>query len=61
LNHPNIVTVYDIGRSEHGFFMVTEYIDGMTLRQRLNEEHLELGEVLEVAIQVASACGNHRR
>jgi serine/threonine protein kinase/Tol biopolymer transport system component len=55
LNHPNIVTIYEIG-SESGFhFIATEYVDGESLRQYLRVSQMDLREVLDVAIQVVSA------
>ena len=38
LNHPNILTIYEVGDDNGRHFMATEYIDGVTLRQRLAEE-----------------------
>jgi predicted Ser/Thr protein kinase len=55
LNHPNIVTIYEIGQSNDAHFIVTEFIDGKTLRQLINEKPFTLNETLNVAIQVASA------
>ncbi|HEY9232310.1 MAG TPA: serine/threonine-protein kinase, partial [Blastocatellia bacterium] len=56
LNHPNILTVYDIGQNESGIhYIVTEYVEGETLRQRLRGGALEVGEALRIAAQVASA------
>jgi serine/threonine protein kinase/Tol biopolymer transport system component len=56
LNHPNIITIYDIGQTEDGTrFFATEFIDGETLRERLNRGGMKLGEVLDVASQIASA------
>jgi len=55
LNHPNILTIHDIGQTEHGYFIATEFIDGVTLRHRINAGQLELPEILDIAIQVASA------
>ncbi|HZI87558.1 MAG TPA: protein kinase [Pyrinomonadaceae bacterium] len=54
LNHPNILTIYEIGQSDSIHFMATELIDGETLRQRMAKT-LKLTEAIEVAIQVASA------
>jgi len=55
LNHPNIVTIHEIGQSGSSHFIATEFIDGETLRDRLNSAPMALGEVLDVAAQVASA------
>src|SRR5215208_8241175 len=54
LNHPNILTVYEIGRHDQHTFIATEFVDGVTLRQRMRER-LKLTEVLDIAIQIASA------
>jgi serine/threonine protein kinase/Tol biopolymer transport system component len=54
LNHPNIITIYEVGQVEAAHFMVTEYIDGQTLRQRM-QSAMKLRKVLDIAIQVASA------
>jgi serine/threonine protein kinase/Tol biopolymer transport system component len=55
LNHPNIVTIYEIGQSNSAHFIATEFVDGKTLRQMMNEKPLKLSEALNVAMQVASA------
>jgi len=55
LNHPNIITIYEIDQTESGHFIATELIDGETLRQRMKNAPMKLGEVLDVAIQTASA------
>jgi serine/threonine protein kinase/Tol biopolymer transport system component len=55
LNHPNIVTVYEIGQSEGLHFIATEFIDGQTLRQRTSAAPLNLSEALEIASQTAQA------
>src|SRR6266404_9314754 len=55
LNHPNIITIYEIEQIESVNFIATEFIDGETLRQRMKGSPMKLGEVLEVAIQTASA------
>jgi len=55
LNHPNIVTVYEIGEDRSIRYIASELIEGGTLRQRLKRGTLELSEAVEVAIQVASA------
>ena len=55
LNHPNILTVYEIGTFEDSRFIATELIKGETLRDRLRGEPLTLREVLDVAMQAAAA------
>lgn len=55
LNHPNILTVFEIGQADEVRFIATEFIDGETLRERMTRDRLPLGEALDVAIQVASA------
>jgi eukaryotic-like serine/threonine-protein kinase len=54
LNHPNILTVYEIGRVDDTTFIATEFVDGVTLRQHLRHP-LKLIEILDISIQVASA------
>ena len=55
LNHPNILTIYEIGREGDSHFMATEFIDGESLGQHIKQEPFQLLEVLEIGIQVASA------
>ena len=55
LNHPNILTVYEIGEDDSTHYIASELIEGETLRQRLMRGRMELSEALDVAIQVASA------
>jgi serine/threonine protein kinase/Flp pilus assembly protein TadD len=55
LNHPNILTIFEIGESAQGHYIATEFIEGDTLRQLLAREPLELDEALGIAIQVAMA------
>jgi len=55
LNHPNILTVYEIGRVDDDTFIATEFVEGHTLRQHLRLQRLKLIEVLDIAIQIASA------
>jgi eukaryotic-like serine/threonine-protein kinase len=55
LNHPNIVTVYDIGQEGDVHFIATEFIEGETLRERMARAPLEMNEALDTAIQVAAA------
>lgn len=56
LNHPNILTIYEIGQADGRHFIATEYIDGLTLRQQMKQApQMPLGEKLDVVIQVAGA------
>ena len=55
LNHPNIITIYQIGQAESVLFIATEFIEGETLRERLSKTSLTILEALDVAIQIASA------
>ena len=55
LNHPNIVTIYEIGESDGAFFIATEFIDGETLRAHMARQSLKISDALEIAIQMASA------
>ncbi len=55
LNHPNIITIYEIGEVEGRHFIATEYIEGRTLRRKVGGTKLPISEVLEIATQVVSA------
>src|SRR5882724_3871406 len=55
LNHPNIITIYEIEQIDSVYFIATEFIDGETLRERVRSEAMKLGVVLNVAVQTASA------
>src|SRR5712692_6674927 len=55
LNHPNILTVYEIGEDHSIHYIASELIEGETLRQRLMRGRMQLSEAVDVAIQVASA------
>jgi eukaryotic-like serine/threonine-protein kinase len=55
LNHPNICTIYDIGEEGGAAYIVMEYIDGQTLKHRIEGKPMRLNEVLEIAVQVADA------
>jgi serine/threonine protein kinase len=55
LNHPNIVTVFDVGSEDELHYIATEYIDGETLRERLARGPMTIAEVLDVGVAVAAA------
>jgi serine/threonine protein kinase len=55
LNHPNIVTVFEIDDDHEPPYIASEFIDGETLRERLRRERVNLNETIDFAIQIASA------
>lgn len=59
LNHPNILTIYEIGQSESSHFIATEFVEGQTLRQHISAvtagSTIDVTRVLDIAIQIASA------
>ena len=55
LNHPNVLTIYEFGVHDSTRFMAMEYVEGATLREHLAGNRLNLYEVLDIGIQIASA------
>jgi serine/threonine protein kinase len=55
LNHPNIITIYEIRQAANSHVIATEFVEGETLRQRLSRSGLTLSETLNIAIQIADA------
>ena len=55
LNHPNILTIHEFGTENDSNYIVSEFVDGVTLRRRMSDRALTLPETLDVAVQVASA------
>jgi serine/threonine protein kinase/Tfp pilus assembly protein PilF len=55
LNHPNIITIHEIGETASGHFIGTEFIDGETVRERMSRGGVELSDTLDIVVQVASA------
>ncbi|MGB9181877.1 MAG: protein kinase [Pyrinomonadaceae bacterium] len=55
LNHPNIITIHEIGQEDSVHFMATEFVEGETLHHRLKRKPLRLREALDIAVQVADA------
>jgi len=55
LNHPNILTIHELGEVNGEQFIATEFVEGETLRERLQRAPLNLAETLDVAVQIAGA------
>lgn len=55
LNQPNIITIHEIGQADGRHFIVTEFIDGQTLRDKLKDGRLKLNGALDMTMQIAAA------
>jgi tetratricopeptide (TPR) repeat protein len=55
LNHPSIITIHEIGQVDGAYYLVTEYIEGQTLREHIKQSRLNVNDALDVAIQIAGA------
>src|ERR1051325_3963629 len=58
LNHPNIITIYEVGEIADTHFIAAEFVEGRTLRWQMKHSGMELREALEVIIQVAAALSS---
>ncbi len=61
LNHPNIITIYEIGESGETLFIAAEFIEGITLRERLVAGNIEFKQVRAIAVQCAAALAAAHR
>ncbi len=50
LNHPNILTIFEVGEIDGTRFIATEYVDGITLRQHINDNPPELKSICDIAL-----------
>ena len=50
LNHPNIITIYEIGQAGGAHFIATEFVEGETLRQLMTRERVRLQSILDIAV-----------
>lgn len=55
LNHPNILTIYEIGEAAGEHFIASEFVQGVTLRQAMDRGNIDSGTAIDIATQVASA------
>src|SRR5215510_159405 len=55
LNHPNIITIYDFGQEDGRYYIVSEFVEGRTLRNFVGSQDVSLNQILDLAVQVASA------
>jgi eukaryotic-like serine/threonine-protein kinase len=55
LNHPNIITIYEVGEADAMHFIATEFIEGETLRQRMARTRLSVADAVNLAQQIVSA------
>jgi DNA helicase II / ATP-dependent DNA helicase PcrA len=57
LNHPHILTVYEVGEEDGRPYIAMEYVEGETLRQKIKSRVLQIKQILEIAIQIADGLG----
>ena len=61
LNHPNILTIHEVGESDGTYFIATEFIDGQTIREVTSTERLSPGEIMDIVEQVATGLAAAHR
>ncbi len=55
LNHPNILTIHEVGETDEAHFIATEFIDGQTIRELISERDLSVEVILDISVQVGEA------
>src|SRR5262249_16777617 len=55
LNHPNIITIFEVGEADGVRFLAMEYVEGLRLRQMISRKRLPPGQVVELADQITTA------
>src|SRR5581483_2119859 len=55
LNHPNIITIYEVGQADDLHYIATEFITGLTLRKYIAQDRISFNDVLEIGLQIANA------
>ena len=61
LKHPNVATIYEIGKSDEFHFIAMEYVEGQTLADKISGRPLPIAEIVDIGIQVADALDEAHR
>ena len=61
LNHPNIVTIYEMGKHENGFYLAMEYIKGKTLYEVIQQKELQISMIINLVMQVCDGLSKAHR
>ena len=57
LNHPNLLSIFDVGKQDSSYYLVCELLEGETLRERLDSEPLAIRKAVDYGIQIAGGLG----
>ena len=57
LNHPNLLSIFDVGKQDSSYYLVCELLEGETLRERLDSGPLAIRKAVDYGIQIASGLG----
>ena len=61
LKHPNVATIYEIGKSDEFHFIAMEYVEGQTLAAKISGRPLPIAEIVDIGLQVADALDEAHR